>query len=200
MRSLLQRVILPRSGDPMSVRALYLDEHTDIQLSTVPAAPGAAVPDRCTSAGPAVNARRLRATSRTSAVLPEQSEVSFGAYFNALRRRLLAALEPAHRGAPAAGAGGHRPGRRLPHQGRRLGDLRPRRGARPSPGAHELDLELDLRPFEDGGWYWFDLTTDDDELVLHAGGWYAAEEAHRPGRGDHRHADVQPARPTASPR
>ena len=28
-------------------------------------------------------------------------------------------------------------------------------------GRHELDLELDLRPFEDGGWYWFDLTTDE---------------------------------------
>ena len=39
--TLLQRVILPRSGDPMSVRALYMDERTGIALATVPAAPGA---------------------------------------------------------------------------------------------------------------------------------------------------------------
>jgi galactofuranosylgalactofuranosylrhamnosyl-N-acetylglucosaminyl-diphospho-decaprenol beta-1,5/1,6-galactofuranosyltransferase len=45
---------------------------------------------------------------------------------------------------------------------------------------HEVDVPLDLRPFEDGGWYWFDLTTDDDPLVLHEGGWHAAVEA--PGR------------------
>jgi galactofuranosylgalactofuranosylrhamnosyl-N-acetylglucosaminyl-diphospho-decaprenol beta-1,5/1,6-galactofuranosyltransferase len=44
------------------------------------------------------------------------------------------------------------------------------------PGRQDLDVELDLRPFEDGGWYWFDLTTDDRELTLHAGGWYAAQE------------------------
>ncbi len=42
VRSLLQRVIMPRSGDPLAVRSLYVDEHTNIQLSTVPPAPGSA--------------------------------------------------------------------------------------------------------------------------------------------------------------
>ncbi|MGE3285744.1 MAG: glycosyltransferase, partial [Pseudonocardia sp.] len=41
-------------------------------------------------------------------------------------------------------------------------------------GRGEVVLELDLRPFEDGGWYWFDLTTDAGELTLHGGGWHAA--------------------------
>ena len=41
--TLLQRVILPRSGDPMSVRALYMDERTGLALATVPALPGATV-------------------------------------------------------------------------------------------------------------------------------------------------------------
>ena len=44
-------------------------------------------------------------------------------------------------------------------------------------GVHEVDLALDLPPFEDGGWYWFDLTTDDDALTLHEGGWHAPVEA-----------------------
>src|SRR5690349_7503129 len=81
---LLQRVILPRTGDPMSVRALYLDERTGIRLTTVPDVAGRAEPPKRVSlAGSGVSVRRLRATSRTSAVVPEQSEVSFGAYFNA---------------------------------------------------------------------------------------------------------------------
>jgi galactofuranosylgalactofuranosylrhamnosyl-N-acetylglucosaminyl-diphospho-decaprenol beta-1,5/1,6-galactofuranosyltransferase len=83
MSSLLQRVILPRSGDPMSVRALYMDERTGIALASVPAVPGAIMPTSVHLEGSAVTGRRLRVTSRTSASLPEQSEVSFGAYFNA---------------------------------------------------------------------------------------------------------------------
>jgi len=83
MSTLLQRVILPRSGDPMSVRALYMDERTGLALASVPAMPGAMVQGTVHLEGSAVTGRRLRVTSRTSASLPEQSEVSFGAYFNA---------------------------------------------------------------------------------------------------------------------
>ena len=111
-----------------------------------------------------------------------------------VRRRLLAALEPLTEVAPEAAAGGHRPGRRLPDQGRRLARSSCAAWCSAPAAGTSVDLALDLRPFEDGGWYWFDLTTDDDELILHAGGWYAAVEARRPGRGDDRHADVQPAR------
>ena len=80
VRTLLQRVIMPRAGDPISVRSLYLDEHADIQLSTVPALPTA---PSVRLRGTSVHGRALRATSRTTAVLPAQSEVSFAAYFNA---------------------------------------------------------------------------------------------------------------------
>ena len=175
VRSLLQRVIMPRSGDPMAVRALYLDEHTSIQLSTIPAGPGAQPTPTVRLQGTAVTARALRATSHTSAVLPEQSEVSFGAYFNALAAgywRRWSRLTEVHLCLELEGTG-------------RVDVYRTKADGSPifvrgvvldGPGRHELDLELDLHPFEDGGWYWFDLTTDADELTLHAGGWYAAEE------------------------
>jgi galactofuranosylgalactofuranosylrhamnosyl-N-acetylglucosaminyl-diphospho-decaprenol beta-1,5/1,6-galactofuranosyltransferase len=174
-RRLLQRVILPRAGDPLSVRSLYVDEHTPIQLSTVPAAPGAAPVPSVQLSGTAVTARQLRATSRTSAVLPEQSEVSFGAYFNALAAgywRRWSRLRAVHLRLELEGSG-------------RVDVYRTKADGSPifvrgvvlaGPGRREVDLELDLHPFEDGGWYWFDLTTDADELRLHAGGWYAAEE------------------------
>ena len=62
---LLQRVILPRTGDPMSVRALYVDERTGIRLATVPDVAGGAVPKKVSLGGSTLSARRLRATSRT---------------------------------------------------------------------------------------------------------------------------------------
>src|SRR6266566_10169545 len=55
---LLQRVIVPRAGDPHDVRALYLDE------------------DRS-------NQRRARGQGRTTMDIPADAEVSFATYFNA---------------------------------------------------------------------------------------------------------------------
>ncbi|WP_219416613.1 glycosyltransferase [Pseudonocardia nigra] len=173
--NLLQRVILPRSGDPMSVRSLYMDEGTGIRLNTVPAPIGAPPAPSVSLTGSAVSSRRLRATSRTSAVLPEQSEVSFGAYFNAFAAgywRHWSRLTEVHLRLTLEGSG-------------RVDVYRTKADGSPifvrgvvlaAPGRQDLDLDLDLRPFEDGGWYWFDLTTDSDELTLHSGGWYAAEE------------------------
>ena len=55
---LLARVIVPRPGEPLDVRKLYLDESP-------------------------TNARRAHATSRTTLQIGAESEVSFSTYFNA---------------------------------------------------------------------------------------------------------------------
>ena len=176
MSTLLQRVLLPRSGDPMSVRALYMDERTGLALATVPAAPGAIVHNPVHLEGAAVTGRRLRVTSRTSACLPDQSEVSFGAYFNAFAAgywRHWTPLTEVRLKLRLEGSGrvdvyrSKSEGARIHERGVVLG----------TRGVHEVDVALDLRPFEDGGWYWFDLTTDDDALTLHEGGWHAPAEA-----------------------
>ncbi|HVH24212.1 MAG TPA: glycosyltransferase [Pseudonocardia sp.] len=175
VRCLLQRVIMPRSGDPMTVRSLYLDEHTALQLSTVPAASGAPPTPSIRFSGTAASTRPLRATSRTSAVLVEQSEVSFAAYFNAFAAgywRRWSRLTEVHLCLQLEGTG-----RVDVYRTKADGSAIFVRGVvLDGPGEHELDLELDLRPFEDGGWYWFDLTTDASELTLVAGGWYAAQQ------------------------
>src|SRR3954462_10747668 len=153
--TLLQRVILPRSGDPMSVRALYMDERSGLALATVPALPGAVVTGTVHLEGSAVSGRRLRVTSRTSACLPEQSEVSFGAYFNAFAagywRRWTTLTEVCLR---------------LRLEGRGLVDVHRSKAdgsqiyergvVLEAAGTHEVEVALDMRPFEDGGWYWFD--------------------------------------------
>src|SRR4051794_41563981 len=95
----LQRVILPRSGDPMSVRALYMDERSGLALATVPALPGAVVTSTVHLEGSAVTGRRLRGTARAAACLPRQNAESFRAYLHPLaaghrRRRSPPAPRP----------------------------------------------------------------------------------------------------------
>jgi galactofuranosylgalactofuranosylrhamnosyl-N-acetylglucosaminyl-diphospho-decaprenol beta-1,5/1,6-galactofuranosyltransferase len=176
--TLLQRVILPSAGDPMAVRSLYVDEHTGIRLATVPAAPGSPPRRDVQLTGIATTDRRLRVLSRTSAVVPEQSEVSFAAYFNAFAAgywRHWSVLTAVRLHLALRGSG-----RVDVYRTKADGATIFVRGVvLERPGEHVVDLELDLRPFEDGGWYWFDVTTGNGALTLVEGGWHATE----PGRG-----------------
>ncbi|WP_214365721.1 glycosyltransferase [Pseudonocardia sp. H11422] len=177
--SLLQRVILPRTADPLSVRSLFMDERAGTRLAPVEPEPAERDAKSLNLTVSAVTGRRLRPTSRTTAVLPEQSEVSFGAYFNGFAAgywRRWSTLTDVHLKLSLEGTG-----RVDVYRSKADGSHIYVRGeVLTTPGRHELDMELDLRPFEDGGWYWFDLTTDAGELTLHSGGWYAPTDA--PGR------------------
>ena len=66
-----------------------------------------------------------------------------------------------------------------------------------------MDFDLPLKPFIDGGWYWFDLEAGDGELVLEEAVWGVETEKTAHGRVTHRHHDVQPPRllrrPAAEP-
>ncbi|MCW0213814.1 MAG: glycosyltransferase, partial [Pseudonocardia sp.] len=176
--ALLQRVILPRPADPTTVRALYVDERSGAKLEPTPRLPGEKV-DPLTLIVSASSGRRLRVTSRTSAVVPEQTEVSFGAYFNGLAAgywRAWSTLTEVRLRLRLEGAGrvdvyrSKADGSHIYVQGEVVDRA----------GVQTVEFDLDLRPFEDGGWYWFDLTTDAGELTLHEGGWYAPVAA--PGR------------------
>lgn len=177
--TLLQRLIFPRRADPMAVRALYLDERLAAARRVWPPAGGANPHDvdvEVTLASP--NARRVRALSRTSAQVPAQTEVSFAAYFNAFPAsywRRWSTLRTLRLRMDLEGAGrvdiyrSKADATQIHVQGHLI-----------EGGRHELDVELDLTPFEDGGWYWFDISTEDSELVVHSGGWHAPVAA--PGR------------------
>jgi galactofuranosylgalactofuranosylrhamnosyl-N-acetylglucosaminyl-diphospho-decaprenol beta-1,5/1,6-galactofuranosyltransferase len=144
--SLLARVILPRPGEPLDVRKLYLEEST-------------------------TNARRAHATSRTTLQIGTESEVSFSTYFNAFPAsywRRWSTLESVVLRAEATGTGRvdiyrtKATGARIFVEGRNFDD----------EGHCVLEFEVDLAPFEDGGWIWFDVTTD-SPVTLHSAGWYA---------------------------
>jgi galactofuranosylgalactofuranosylrhamnosyl-N-acetylglucosaminyl-diphospho-decaprenol beta-1,5/1,6-galactofuranosyltransferase len=49
-------------------------------------------------------------------------------------------------------------------------------------GASTSVFELSLKPFGDGGWYWFDLAATSDELVLERGQWETEGGPDRPGQ------------------
>ena len=48
-------------------------------------------------------------------------------------------------------------------------------GAQSTGERRVLEFQLELSPFEDGGWYWFDATADDAPLTIHRAGWWASE-------------------------
>src|SRR6202008_3836170 len=150
--SLLARIILPRPGEPLDVRKLYLEEST-------------------------TNSRRAHATSRTSLQIGAESEVSFATYFNAFPasywRRWTTCKSVVLR-VELTGAGRvdvyrtKATGARIYVEGRAFA------GSEDQPAA--VEIEVPLSTFEDGGWIWFDITTDSKVTVI-SGGWYAAEPA-----------------------
>lgn len=154
--SLLARVILPRPGEPLDMRKLYLEES-------------------------ATNARRAHATSRTTLQIGAESEVSFATYFNAFPAsywRRWSPLTSVVLRAQLTGTGrvdlyrSKATGARIFIEGRDFATDEPlaRRGSGTESGV--LEFEVDLGPFEDGGWIWFDVTTD-SAVTLDSAGWYA---------------------------
>lgn len=165
----LARAILPRPGEPFDVRKLYIEESE-------------------------TNARRAHAPTRTTLEIGAESEVSFATYFNAFPAsywRRWSILESVVL--------------RVELTGRARVDVYRSKstGARITVGGAPLvsesddqpavlEFEIELAPFEDGGWIWFDITTD-AKSTLHHAGWYAPIARARQGERRGRHPDVQPA-------
>ncbi|MGJ0118472.1 glycosyltransferase [Williamsia sp. MIQD14] len=162
--TLLQRVIFPRRGEPLDVRALYLVESEN-------------------------NARRAHAPTRTSVALGADSEVSFETYFNAFaasywrRWSILGSVVLRVEVVGTCRVDVYR----SKSDGARIGiggDLVP---LDPETGTGVIEFTLDLGPFEDGGWIWFDVTTDTDAEIV-AAAWYAPIDA--PGGDDTRRVTI----------
>lgn len=150
--TLLQRVLMPRPADPRKVRTLYVDEE---------------------------RSERVRVDDRTTGHLAAGDEVSFATYFNAFPAaywRRWTSLPSVILRLRLSGAG-----RIDVYRSKADGDIVHVAGAGVSGTDRQVELELDLTPFVDGGWYWFDLTADEDLTILEAG-WHADREPVRPGR------------------
>ena len=164
--SLLARVILPRPGETLDVRKLYIEESE-------------------------TNARRAHAPTRTTLEIAAECEVSFATYFNAFPAsywRRWSTLESVVLRVELTGSA-----RVDVYRSKATGARITVGGAPISSGSGgaatgsdvggiaSIEFEIGLDPFEDGGWIWFDITTN-SKVTVHSAGWYAPVPA--PGRAN----------------
>src|SRR3954464_13860060 len=151
--TLLQRVILPRPGDPLKVRSLYVDEQ---------------------------GAKRVKSSSRSDASVAAGNEVSFATYFNAFPAsywRRWTVLPSVVLSMRVSG-----PGRVDVYRSKADGSIIHVTGTTTTGEDRTLEFELDLTPFEDGGWYWFDVSADDSPVTVHQAAWWAPQAPVREAR------------------
>jgi galactofuranosylgalactofuranosylrhamnosyl-N-acetylglucosaminyl-diphospho-decaprenol beta-1,5/1,6-galactofuranosyltransferase len=162
--SLLARVILPRPGEPLDVRKLYIEESE-------------------------TNARRAHPPTRTTLEISAESEVSFATYFNAFPAsywRRWSTLESVVLRVELTGSArvdvyrSKATGARITVGGAPVSSDSEEAGTGSEVGARaSVEFEIGLDPFEDGGWIWFDITTN-SKVTLHRAGWYAPAPAPGP--------------------
>ncbi|GAA2333859.1 glycosyltransferase [Saccharopolyspora halophila] len=141
----LQRIVFPRGEDPLDVRPLYIDE-----------------PEALASTATVVSRRHLR--------VPAHSKLSLASYFNAFPAsywKRWTRIEEVVLRLKVKGSG-----RLDVYRSKANGDSVHLQG---TPVSSEewssLEFNVSLQPFEDGGWIWFDLFTNDAELEISEGAW-----------------------------
>lgn len=140
----LQRVIFPRADDPLDVRPLYLDE-TATQPATV--------------------------VSRRGVKVPAHGNLSLASYFNAFPAsywKRWTSIDEVVLSLKVKGSG-----RLDVYRSKPNGDSVHLQGtAVSSPKSWKrLEFRVPLLPFEDGGWIWFDLFTNDSALEIDDAAW-----------------------------
>ena len=135
----VQRILLPKRGEPVDVRMLYLIESEQ-------------------------NRERLSWSGRTSVTIPAGEEASFETYFNAFpaaywRRwsqlKSIVLVMDVEGEANISLYRSKQDGQRISVANHLVGS-----------GHHEF--ELPLKNFEDGGWLWFDITAEQETTLADA--------------------------------
>ena len=140
----LQRVILPRDEDPLDVRPLYLDEPEQVHSHV---------------------------SSRRAVTVPPSARVSFASYFNAFPAgywKRWTKVEEVVLRMSLRGSGRVDVYRSKPN-----GDPIHLEGVpvRTDKTWTGIEIRVSLKPFEDGGWIWFDIFTDDSTLEIKEAAW-----------------------------
>ncbi|MGO1644641.1 glycosyltransferase, partial [Corynebacterium casei] len=135
----VQRILLPKRGEPFDVRMLYIIEAEQ-------------------------NRERLRWSDRTSLTVPAGEEVSFQTYFNAFPAsywRRWSQLDSIILALDIEGEANISI-YRSKQDGQRISVA----NHLVDTGHHEF--ELPLKNFEDGGWLWFDVTAESEATISQA--------------------------------
>ncbi|OUZ07281.1 glycosyl transferase [Aeromicrobium sp. PE09-221] len=154
MSHVLAHVVFPADGDP-DVMPLYADPETwtTIDGETV----------RVSNA-----THLMRVESRHSIRVRRSERVSFASYFNAFPAaywQRWTRVESVTLTLRTEGSGTVTVYRSNP-QG-----VQQRMAFEHVEGDHDLSFELPVRNFSDGGWYWFDVTAAETDVVVSDGAW-----------------------------
>ena len=165
----LQRVILPEL-DQLDTIPLYMDTGNamGVQLSTMNG-------DTHTDSVPAISAAGREAhaedfLSRHSTSVRPGERISFGTYFNAFPAsywRRWTKLDVVRLSVRTRGTGAI-----SVYKSNARGSLQHVETQRVNSTATST-FELSLKPFGDGGWYWFDLVGGTEQLILEGAEWQA---------------------------
>lgn len=174
----LQRVILPAESN-LDTAPLYLDTGSalSVQLNTMD---GSSTSDR-SSVGSYNNAKEIHAEdfqSRHSTLIRHGERVSFGSYFNGFPAsywRRWTSVEDVRLSVATRG-----PGSVSVYKSNARGALQHVETKRVT-GTTTTTFDLSLKPFGDGGWYWFDLVAGSEDFVLQAAEWQAQRNGGQPG-------------------
>ena len=188
VRRLLQRQILPTDRDP-EVFPLYVDlekaildaDKYEVGSSRAAQNVNSAQMRQNTSTGKVMHPDRIR--SRTAVTIPEGEQLSFGTYFNAFpasywRRHTIVSeirltVRLSGRGARVVVNKSTANGRSQQVDSATTG----------TAASGEFTFDLNLKPFVDGGWYWYDVTAGDEEATVESAEWTAEVPADRAANG-----------------
>lgn len=188
-RRVLQRQIMPLDRD-FDVFALYVDaEEAQLDADKYEIGGNRAAKDlnnaairQSTSTGRGIHPDQIE--SRTALRVRSGERLSLGTYFNAFPasywRRWTVVDTTVHLTVRVSGSGA------TLIVYRSLANGRAQRVDSVSTGSEAggtFEFDLSLKPFVDGGWYWYDVVAGDDDAVIESAEWSAEVPADRAAHG-----------------
>ncbi len=187
-RRLLQRQILPIDKDT-DVFALYVDaEEARLDADRYEIGGDRRAKDlnnaairQTTSTGASIHPDHIE--SRTSLRIPQGRKLSFGTYFNAFPAsywRRWTIVDEVRLTVELTGAGAGLTVYKSMANGR---SQRVDSASVDSDGRATFTFDLTLTPFVDGGWYWYDVVSGDEDAVVVSAEWTAEVPSDRVEHG-----------------
>ncbi|WP_310529393.1 glycosyltransferase [Nocardioides sp.] len=185
---LLQRQVLPIDGDT-DVFRLYVDPEASVldadkyEVGSSRAAQNmnSAQMRQSTSTGVSIHPDQI--LDREALLLPAEQRISFGSYFNAFPAsywRRYTIVTDVTLTLEIEGAGATVTVYRSMANGRSQRVETVTTGAEP---ASSFVFDLTLKPFVDGGWYWYDVVAGEQDVVVRSAEWTSEVPEHRAAHG-----------------
>ncbi len=185
VRRVLQRVVLPADRD-VDVLPLYVDrDKAQLEPEAFPGGKDYEV-SRALLLQPTASGESLHPDAildRRRLRLDAGERVSFGTYFNGFAAsywRMWTVVQQVTLSVELSGAGANVIVYRSMANGR---SQRVDSAAVEGDSTQTFTFDLPLKPFGDGGWYWFDLIAADEPAVLESAAWSAEVPAERADTG-----------------